>query len=99
MWESTGIETHFTNGLTRAPRQAVVPAFFRPELLLMPSFLFFAAPPHKTGHISALHAQHAQAGDGGQRRRAYALAAQISAITIWKKPGANKQSPDSMGHR
>ena len=33
VWESTGIETHFTNGLDPAPRARSVFAFFRPELL------------------------------------------------------------------
>lgn len=33
VWESTGVETHFTNGLDPAPRARSVFAFFRPELL------------------------------------------------------------------
>lgn len=33
VWESTGIETHFTNGLDPEPRARSVFAFFRPELL------------------------------------------------------------------
>jgi len=34
VWESTGVETHFTNGLDPEPRARSVFAFFRPELLL-----------------------------------------------------------------
>jgi type I restriction enzyme, R subunit len=33
VWESTGVETHFTNGLDPAPRARSVFAFFRPEML------------------------------------------------------------------
>jgi len=33
VWESTGVETHFTNGLDPQPRARGVFAFFRPELL------------------------------------------------------------------
>ena len=35
VWESTGIETHFTNGLDPEPRARSVFAFFRPELLVL----------------------------------------------------------------
>ena len=34
VWESTGTETHFTNGLDPEPRARGVFAFFRPELLV-----------------------------------------------------------------
>lgn len=34
VWESTGVETHFTNGLDPEPRARNVFAFFRPELLM-----------------------------------------------------------------
>ena len=34
IWESTGLETHFTNGLDPEPRARSVFAFFRPELLV-----------------------------------------------------------------
>lgn len=34
LWESTGVETHFTNGLDPEPRARSVFAFFRPELLV-----------------------------------------------------------------
>jgi type I restriction enzyme R subunit len=34
VWESTGVETHFTNGLAPEPRARSVFAFFRPELLV-----------------------------------------------------------------
>ncbi len=34
VWESTGVETHFTNGLDPEPRARSVFAFFRPELLV-----------------------------------------------------------------
>ena len=33
LWESTGVETHFTNGLDPQPRARGVFAFFRPALL------------------------------------------------------------------
>lgn len=33
LWESTGVETHFTNGLDPQPRARRVFAFYRPELL------------------------------------------------------------------
>ena len=41
VWESTGIETHFTNGLDPEPRARAVFAFFRPELLVQ----WLAYPP------------------------------------------------------
>ncbi len=34
VWESTGVETHFTNGLDPEPRARSVFAFYRPELLV-----------------------------------------------------------------
>ncbi|MBT9513149.1 MAG: DEAD/DEAH box helicase family protein [Acidovorax sp.] len=34
VWESTGVETHFTNGLDPEPRARSVFAFFHPELLV-----------------------------------------------------------------
>lgn len=34
VWESTGVETHFSNGLDPEPRARSVFAFFRPELLV-----------------------------------------------------------------
>ncbi|MCW2314368.1 type I restriction endonuclease [Rhodoferax antarcticus] len=34
LWESTGVETHFTNGLDPEPRARNVFVFFRPELLV-----------------------------------------------------------------
>ena len=34
LWESTGVETYFTNGLDPQPRARGVFAFFRPELLV-----------------------------------------------------------------
>jgi type I restriction enzyme R subunit len=34
VWESTGVETHFTNGLDPEPRARAVFAFFRPEMLV-----------------------------------------------------------------
>lgn len=35
VFESTGVETRFTNGLDPAPRARPLFAFFRPELLLL----------------------------------------------------------------
>lgn len=34
VWESTGVETHFSNGLDPEPRARAVFAFYRPELLV-----------------------------------------------------------------
>lgn len=50
VWESTGVETHFTNGLDPQPRARGVFAFFRPELLAQ----WLAYLPPQAGE-SAVH--------------------------------------------
>ncbi|MDP2369262.1 type I restriction-modification enzyme R subunit C-terminal domain-containing protein [Rhodoferax sp.] len=50
VWESTGVETHFTNGLDPEPRARSVFAFFRPELLVQ--WLVYLPP---TGAQPAAH--------------------------------------------
>ena len=98
VWESTGIETHFTNGLDPEPRARAVFAFFRPELLVQwLTYLQVAA-----GSISAQETAGTfltrmrsmpqlvtQWGSGGAH---YALwPAQISAIiNLEKSLAANK---------
>jgi type I restriction enzyme R subunit len=47
LWESTGVETHFTNGLDPQPRARGVFAFFRPELLVQ--WLAYAPKPAAPG--------------------------------------------------
>jgi type I restriction enzyme, R subunit len=47
LYESTGVETQFTNGLDPQPRSRRVFAFFRPELLAQ--WLSSAAPARPTG--------------------------------------------------
>jgi type I restriction enzyme, R subunit len=98
VWESTGVETHFTNGLDPEPRARAVFAFFRPELLVQ--WLAFLPPP-VAGHAVREAAstflarmQHmpklvTQWGSGGAH---FALwPAQISAITkLEKSLAANK---------
>ena len=44
IFESTGVETHFTNGLDPQPRARGVFAFFRPELLVQ--WLAYLPPTH-----------------------------------------------------
>lgn len=98
VWESTGVETHFTNGLDPEPRARSVFAFFRPELLAQ--WLALLPPP-----ISGTGASEAPStflarmrnmpklvtewGSGGAH---YALwPAQIGAITnLEKSLAANK---------
>ena len=98
VWESTGIETHFTNGLDPEPRARAVFAFFRPELLVQ----WLAFLPAQAGSNTAretsgtfLHRMRSMPqlvtewGSGGAH---YALwPAQISAITnLEKSLAANK---------
>ncbi|OGB47213.1 MAG: type III restriction endonuclease subunit R [Burkholderiales bacterium RIFCSPLOWO2_12_FULL_65_40] len=102
VWESTGIETHFTNGLDPEPRARAVFAFFRPELLVQ--WLAYlqsssSSPANGTAAQEApgtfLHRMRTmpqlvtQWGSGGAH---YSLwPAQISAITnLEKSLAANK---------
>ncbi len=103
VWESTGIETHFTNGLDPEPRARAVFAFFRPELLVQwLAYLPAAAGSTNTaqeaaGTSSATFLARMRSmpklvtewGSGGAH---YALwPAQISAITnLEKSLAANK---------
>jgi type I restriction enzyme R subunit len=102
VWESTGIETHFTNGLDPEPRARAVFAFFRPELLVQ--WLAYL-PSSSSSPANGTTAQEAPGtfltrmrsmpqlvtewGSGGAH---YALwPAQISAITnLEKSLAANK---------
>ena len=98
VWESTGIETHFTNGLDPEPRARAVFAFFRPELLVQ----WLTYLPGAEGPTTAqetpgtfLHRMRSMPklvtewGSGGAH---YSLwPAQISAITnLEKSLAANK---------
>ncbi len=103
VWESTGIETHFTNGLDPEPRARGVFAFFRPELLAQ--WLIYLPAPVDSSHTVQEAAGTSNAtflarmqylpplvtewGSGGAH---YALwPAQISAITnLEKSLAANK---------
>ncbi|HQC87306.1 MAG TPA: DEAD/DEAH box helicase family protein, partial [Rhodoferax sp.] len=102
VWESTGIENHFTNGLDPEPRARAVFAFFRPELLVQ--WLAYL-PSSSSSPANGTTAQEAAGtfltrmrsmpklvtewGSGGAH---YALwPAQISAITnLEKSLAANK---------
>ena len=90
VWESTGIETHFTNGLDPEPRARGVFAFFRPELLVQ----WLAYLPAQAGSASVQEAASTflarmrsmpelvtQWGSGGASYKLWP--AQISAITVW----------------
>ena len=50
VWESTGVETHFTNGLDPEPRARSVFAFFRPELLVQ--WLTLLPPASNSNSVS-----------------------------------------------
>ena len=92
VWESTGVETHFTNGLDPEPRARSVFAFFRPELLLQwLAYLPAPAAPHTAqeaagtflARMQQMPALVTEWGSGGAH---YALwPAQISAITNLEK--------------
>lgn len=98
VWESTGIETHFTNGLDPEPRARSVFAFFRPELLVQwLTYLQAAAASNTAQEAAGTFLARLQRmpqlviewGSGGAH---YALwPAQISAITnLEKSLAANK---------
>jgi type I restriction enzyme R subunit len=100
VWESTGVETHFTNGLDPEPRARSVFAFFRPELLVQ---WLACCPRHQAAIATAAQRTPStflarmrnmpklvtEWGSGGAH---YALwPAQISAITnLEKSLAANK---------
>lgn len=98
VWESTGIETHFTNGLDPEPRARAVFAFFRPELLVQWLALL---PPAAAGHgvseapgtflarMRSMPELVTQWGSGGASYQLWP--AQIGAITnLEKSLAANK---------
>ncbi len=98
VWESTGVETHFTNGLDPQPRARAVFAFFRPELLVqwlsylpetVDSHGVQEAPSTFLSRVRQMPELPTQWGSGGAN---YALwPAQISAITnLEKSLAANK---------
>lgn len=102
LWESTGVETHFTNGLDPEPRARGVFAFFRPELLVQwLAYIAPAAAPN-TAHGAAdvysgtflARLRHmpqlvTEWGSGGAHYQLWP--AQISAITnLEKSLAANK---------
>ena len=98
VWESTGVETHFTNGLDPEPRARSVFAFFRPELLVQ--WLTLLPPASNSNSVSespstflarmrSMPKLVTEWGSGGAH---YALwPAQIGAITnLEKSLAANK---------
>ena len=98
VWESTGVETHFTNGLDPEPRARAVFPFFRPELLVqwltyLPSQAASNTVQETAGTFLARMRQMPRLvtewGSGGAH---YSLwPAQISAITnLEKSLAANK---------
>jgi type I restriction enzyme R subunit len=98
VWESTGVETHFTNGLDPEPRARAMFAFFRPELLVQWLAYLTAQAGSATAQEAPgtfLHRMRSMPklvtewGSGGAH---YALwPAQISAITnLEKSLAANK---------
>ena len=98
VWESTGVETHFTNGLDPAPRARSVFAFFRPELLvqwlayLPPATTQPAANETPGTFLARMRSMPKLVTEWGSGGAHYALwPAQISAITnLEKSLAANK---------
>ncbi len=98
LWESTGVETHFTNGLDPEPRARGVFAFFRPELLAQwLAFLSPQAAEHTTNQDAGTFLRRmrempqlvTQWGSGGAHYELWP--AQIGAITnLEKSLAANK---------
>jgi len=98
VWESTGIETHFTNGLDPEPRARGVFAFFRPELLVQ-WLAYLPNPANGTTaqeapgtFLTRMRSMPALVTEWGSGGAHYALwPAQISAITnLEKSLAANK---------
>ena len=98
VWESTGVETHFTNGLDPEPRARNVFAFFRPELLvqwlayLPPAGTEPAANETPGTFLARMRAMPQLVTEWGSGGASYKLwPAQISAITnLEKSLAANK---------
>lgn len=98
VWESTGVETHFTNGLDPEPRARSVFAFFRPELLvqwlafippLAGSHAVSEAPGTFLARMRSMPKLVTEWGSGGAHYQLWP--AQISAITnLEKSLAANK---------
>lgn len=98
VWESTGVETHFTNGLDPEPRAKSVFAFFRPELLVQ--WLTYLANPASGNaaqetpgtFLTRMRSMPKLVTEWGSGGAHYALwPAQISAITnLEKSLAANK---------
>ena len=98
VWESTGIETHFTNGLDPEPRARAVFAFFRPELLVQWLTYLQAAAGSTTAQetpgtfLTRMRNMPQLVTEWGSGGAHYSLwPAQISAITnLEKSLAANK---------
>ncbi|MBP9147802.1 MAG: DEAD/DEAH box helicase family protein [Rhodoferax sp.] len=98
VWESTGVETHFTNGLDPEPRARAVFAFFRPELLVqwlayLPNPAVGNAAQETPGtFLTRMRSMPQLVTEWGSGGAHYALwPAQISAITnLEKSLAANK---------
>ncbi len=98
VWESTGIETHFTNGLDPEPRARSVFAFFRPELLAqwlayLPNPASGATAQETPGtFLARMRAMPKLVTEWGSGGASYKLwPAQISAITnLEQSLAANK---------
>jgi type I restriction enzyme R subunit len=98
VWESTGVETHFTNGWTPSPAPAAVFAFFRPELLAqwlayLPTPRLATPPSRAPGtFLTRMRSMPKLVTEWGSGGAHYALwPAQISAITnLEKSLAANK---------
>ncbi|MFM6990847.1 MAG: DEAD/DEAH box helicase family protein, partial [Rhodoferax sp.] len=81
VWESTGIETHFTNGLDPEPRARSVFAFFRPELLVQ--WLTYLPP---SGSVSQAASNTAQETSGTFLHR---IRSMPQLVTEWGSGGAH----------
>ncbi len=97
VWESTGVETHFTNGLDPEPRARSVFAFFRPELLVqwlayLPAQLDSAFQQEPGTFLTRMRSMPKLVTEWGSGGAHYALwPAQISAITnLERSLAANK---------
>ncbi|MDD5031027.1 MAG: DEAD/DEAH box helicase family protein [Rhodoferax sp.] len=98
LWESTGVETHFSNGLDPQPRARSVFAFFRPELLVQWLTYLSAVAGSNTAQETAgtflarLQQMPQLVTEWGSGGAHYALwPAQISAITnLERSLAANK---------
>ena len=88
VWESTGIETHFTNGLDPEPRARSVFAFFRPELLVQ---WLNMATPAPSNHIApgTLPAQSPAGGYAPTGTFLARMRAMPTLVTEWGSGGAS----------